>query len=252
MKIYVRGSSLSAYMCCLLLDLSEIYFDRSSYKDETLFSDILSIKIKDLSDSQLRFLRSKIDFLDCIETRSAGFLYKNKIYDHASEEMSISYLKKQGRKYDKNTFQFESSYQAINLIKLINKIKLNIDVLNEDRIPETDCIEIRTNIQVEKPNDSKEYIRYQFNDLGEYNYIYDCNEDSNQKRICKNFVELISKEENSKELPNYYSKPEMYISYDFRNNKYIIYLGRFATKTRIEQKEIIKACEIIKKLTERI
>lgn len=241
MKPYILGNGNTAYILALLLDIDTIYAkctDTVSQND--MLSNVITIPFSELTETELNILKSKVDYSDCIITKTVGFKYKNALYDKATTSMIKDYLHKQSRKYV-DDFSFKQTYDTIDVKKLLSKVKHKIRVLDESNLPKTDSIYLITNSQVNNNNKPiTEYICKANNDMMHYSYIYDCDLQSNVKRYDRYTNECLSETEDSIHILNYCDAPVITCNYDIRKNTYSYYLGRYASKTRMLLSDVIK------------
>lgn len=245
-NICILGNGITAYILALLLNENKIYISENDLKikksKDIGLSNVISIKLNDLSEEENKFLKNKINYDDCIVHKKAGYKYNGKIYNLATTEMIHDYLTKQKRDiiFD---FKFETEFDAIDIVSLISKYKDNIEVISDKNLPKENAIYFITNQQYERDSlDTSEFVVNTDNEMFGYSYIYDCDLYSNVKRYSRNNNECINYIENAKEVKNYYEKPKVFSEYDFKKNLEKYWIGRFATKTRMEQIDVLKFC----------
>lgn len=86
-----------------------------------------------------------------------------------------------------------------------------------------------------------EYVIETENDIGDYDYIYDCSSDSNAKRYTSYTTEYYNDYNiyNYRTIKNYYEEPKIYKTNYIKNNINWYDISRNATKTQLKQKDII-------------
>ena len=183
-----------------------------------------------------------------------GFMNDEKVLDAPTPEMLEVYYKKQRRKKtDSAMSDGLSSFNAILLDKVYDKLKDDfakdiiydtityntIDALKQEpnSVVYNTVIPTEANINFAK----KEYIEIANTSLGKYDYIYDCRKKSSIKRISNNCIEhikhplLIS----ASKIKNYYQSPTIYTAHNVKLNSTWIDISRRATKTQLKQEDII-------------
>ena len=95
-----------------------------------------------------------------------------------------------------------------------------------------------------KCNDNEctfEYIIQEENDIGDYDYIYDCSYNNTVKRYTATTTEYCSDYNIYKYITirNYYDEPKVYKTHYSKNNINWYDISRNATKTQLKQKDII-------------
>lgn len=244
----ILGNGISAYVIAACLD----YFDQPfTIFCRSLNSHIPPILLLKYSDEhELRNYAKIFDIsnIEAYTTRvKVGYLYKGVIYDKATEEMSNSYLRKQLRDKTKSALSDSlSSFNAIRLDKIFEKLKtkyqhkVKVFDFNETFIDEINslCVVYDTMFPIKSERPAFfEYLKNECKlDLLDYDYVYDCDEDSDVKRYSRNCTEYIREPEPEYvEILNYYDPTSVYIN-PLRN---CIKIGRYATKTQTKQEDII-------------
>lgn len=246
-KIY--GSTLTSVIIAKTLEYFKKPYELYTTKKIEIKPYILLLNFKTDDELKLYFNIFNIDFTQAnieeyVEDVKVGYLYKGKVYDYLTEEMKSDYLKKQNRDSFKSSSMSDnlSSFKAINLKKVFKKLKYDYQLVNEYDYSYTSNIisyytEVNPEITVNE-NTNNIYLKKNNNWIySEYSYIYNCNFDSNIKRISKETVEFINYEEGCMKFENYYNEPKI-IELTSNNSKHIL-LGRGITKSQFKQKDVI-------------
>ena len=241
-NIYICGNGNNAKFIALVLGIKDLYINDTNIDTQNkILSDVITIPFSELTDDELKQLKDILDYDDCIMHRKIGFKYKDAIYDKANTTMVYNYLKKQNRKYV-DDFNFKTTYDAIDVAKYLAKVDTTFNIKHEDEIANTNnCLFIYTNKQFKTSgNFTFEYVVTKHNEMNNYSYIYDCDDNSNVKRYSEHCTEYLSPVDNSFKVQNYSDKPIIYTTYDIIKNKMCYYIGRYATKTRMLLSHAIK------------
>ncbi len=183
-----------------------------------------------------------------------GYKIGNIITNMPSDSIIDNYLEKQHRdKANSSMSDGVNEYDAILLNEIYeilykrynNKIKdLFISKNVIDKLLESKNTNIYNTIIDTNCNDNTptfEYIIEENNDIGNYDYIYDCSKDSNVKRYTTSTTEYCSDYNIYKyrTIKNYYDEPKIYKTTYIKNNINWYDISRNATKTQLKQKDII-------------
>ena len=166
-----------------------------------------------------------------------GYLHDGTIYDIIpSEEVKVEYFKKQNRKIKSSSMSdglnkfyainLRDVYDAFDTSKIINK-KVSLEDFDKDTII------YNTVFPLYDDKHDYLYIIPESNDTGEYSYIYDCNLNSDIKRITPSSTEYIKPVQGSIKVKNYYEEPKI-----IRKDN-VIYISRNASCTQLKIEDII-------------
>lgn len=247
MNNVILGSGVSAYIIAACLDYCNQDFEIVSHVKDLRMPPIMLLKCNK-SDlelyKQIFCLPNISDFLTHIKI---GYLFDGIIYDTMSDKMKTSYLAKQGRKQTSSSISDSlSSFYALRLDKIVSILqqryssRLKVcEFTEQDYMSDKSVIVYDTMFPIDSDAEQHfEYIVLNCNiDLSGYDYVYDCNVESNVKRYSENCTEYIVEPncENIK-LANYYNEVKVY---EFCDGRYVK-LGRRATRTQMKQEDIIR------------
>lgn len=177
--------------------------------------------------------------------------YCKTIYNIPTEEMKKNYLLKQKRNVTVTAMSDSlNSFLAIDL-KLVYeylKKKLEKNVIYADiekwQFENIKNCKVYNTIFETTLNDNKpkhEYITENIYNIQHYDYVYDCNINSNIKRISKDYIEHIkSPGTYIAKINNFYEEPRIYTITNIKSQSSWVDIGRTATKTQMKQEDIIQ------------
>lgn len=246
-KIY--GNTLTSVVIAKTLEYFQKPYELYTTKKIEIKPYILLLNFKNDEELKLYFNIFNIELTQTnidkyVENVKVGYLYKGKVYDYLTDKMKSDYLNKQNRDGFNSSSMSDnlSSFKAINLKKVFENLKYDYQLVNEyDYSYSPGVVSYYTEVNPELIITNKNnYIYLKKNDnwnYSGYSYIYDCNFDSNIKRISKESIEFINYEKDCMKFENYYKEPKI-IELRSNNSKHIL-LGRSITKSQIKQKDVI-------------
>lgn len=253
MKRIILGDGMSGMIIAACLDYlgyDFIIYGKGEYKSPP----IMVLECDAISKQRYANIFGIDDINSYICQITIGYLFKDKIYNSPNETMLYNYYLKQSRvKSGSSMSNSKTKFTAIDLNKVYNKLyKKYKNKIITDSIPVYELEHdykhtivyntiFDTNANNYKP--SFEYIeKTSYNTLG-YSYIYDCNIESNIKRITPVSKEYLSNDKlnhNLIEIKNYYNEPAIYKTYNPKKDFTWIDISRNATHTQLKQEDIIK------------
>lgn len=246
----ILGNSISAYTIAACLDYFHEDFVIYSNCDASDMPPIMLLKYSNEKELATYGKLFGIDNIrDFTKTIKIGYLYDGIVHDDITDEIQLYYLLKQGRELTKSSLSDKlSSFNAIKLNEIYDELKRKYS----DRV----CLNGISNKFIEQLKKESNvydtitpvYNNYRgkyeyvtntcYQDLLDYDYIYDCNPGSPVKRFSKNCTEYIKcPEQPYKQIVNYYNPHTVYIE---KSDFEYIRIGRSATKTQTKQEDIIK------------
>lgn len=256
MNNIILGDGITGYIIAACLDYNNekaTIIGEGNYKAPS----ILLLKYKNNEELEEYFHIFGIDYNDeniNKYTKQIKIGYTNDgcktILEKPTQDMINNYLMKQRRDItDSSMSDGINEFKAIDL-KLIyehlkkyyekwhKKEKISIDIFYKDNVT------IYNTVFPTKANNfepSIEYICTNKNNIGEFDYVYDCSLSSKAKRYTKDYSEYSSYiNDYDFEIKNYYNAPQIYCCYDSKRNFTWIDISRNATKTQLKQEDIIK------------
>lgn len=249
MKHYLIGNSVTSYIIAATLDYLNNDFNIVLNDRPLKIPPILLLKYKDDKELNTLFKIFKLEpsvanLVKYTKRIKVGYLYDGKIHSKLTDSAKTAYLNKQKRTNSPtNISDSMSSYNAILLNKIVPFLQDRYSHTLVNKIPSKN-VTIYNSMYNEKysKNVYLEYITKEKIDLLDYDYVYDCNEDSKIKRYSQQFTEYIEKPTHieSFEIKNYYDEPTIYTTYNVLNNVTTTDIGRLATQSQLKQEDIIK------------
>ena len=254
MNNIILGNGLSALIIASILD----YYDQDFviYASGQYRKQNISL-LKYNNESELALLGNILKIKNIKKYTKhikVGYKLGNIITNIPQDFMIEDYLKKQNRNLTNSSMSdSENEYNAILLnnvydvlykrySKKIKDIYISKNVI--DNLLQQNNINIYNTILPTECNDnhgSFEFIIEESNDIGDYDYIYDCSIDNNIKRYTSTTTEYCSDYNiyKYKTIKNYYDEPKIYKTHYSKNNINWYDISRNATKTQLKQKDII-------------
>ena len=255
-KNVILGDGITGYIIAACLDYNNEKFKiygNNKYKPPS----ILLLKCKNKSELRQYFYIFGIEYTKenidkFVKEINVGYTidYLKTIVDKPTEEMIDNYLEKQHRDKTKSAMSdLKSKFMAINLKEVYYHLKdhyskYHVKVNNVRNIlPAIKATTIYNTIFETKLNDYEptyEYIMFEENEIGKYDYVYDCNKKSNIKRYTSKTIEFINEPvEDSIPIENYYNEPRIYTTTKPKSQTSWVDISRSATKTQLKQEDII-------------
>jgi len=238
----IIGNGISTYIIAACLEYRNESFVIFSNNQEIKLPSIMHLQYDNNEELELYKKIFHIDNIkDFIIHVKVGYRYHSDIYKNPTWRMLCDYLSKQNRKKESSSMNsLNSDYHCLDLVKicklLIERYKNKV-ILFDKEINVNDYTQVYDTMgllyNIEK-HEFKYYLVYESNDIKNYSYVYDCNNNT-IKRYTKTTTEYIKKpkDKNSIELTNYYDE---FCVYRINN---ICLIGRYATGTQTKQKDII-------------
>lgn len=178
-------------------------------------------------------------------------LEDSRITSEPSKNDLNNYYKKQGRIKTESSMSDSKNYFIAIDLKLVYEhlrelFAKNIRLFNVDKrfLDDLDSLNHTTVYNTIIPNENSnpesfEYIIKEENDIGEYDYVYDCRKDTKSKRFTKHYTEYFEEVPNAIKIKNYYTAPIIYTKEAIKRDKTWIDISRNATKTQLKVEDII-------------
>ncbi len=177
----------------------------------------------------------------------------SRITSEPSKKDLNNYYKKQGRvKTESSMSDSKNMFVAIDLKLVYEHLKelfakhikiQEVDNKFLDTLQELKHTRVYNTIIPSENNnpESSEYIKKEENDIGEYDYVYDCRLDTKSKRFTKHFTEYFEEVPNEDliKIKNYYTTPTIYEKRIIKKDSKWIDISRNATKTQLKVEDII-------------
>ena len=226
MKRVIIGNGISAIIIAICFD--KLGIDYEIYGSGTFVPPPLLILKND-----------KYHLFDNIQRKKVkvGYLHDGTTYDIIpTEEVKAEYFKKQNRQVKSSSMSdglnefyaidLKDVYNSFDTSKIIDK-KVSLEDFDKDTVI------YNTVFPLHSDNCEYLYIVPEINDTGEYSYIYDCNLNSDVKRITPSSTEYIKPVRGSIKVKNYYEEPKI-----IRKDN-VIYISRNASCTQLKIEDII-------------
>ena len=255
-KNVILGDGITGYVIAACLNYNNETFKiygNDSYKPPS----ILLLRCKNKGEIRHYFHIFEIEYNDknikrFVKEINVGYTndFLKIIVDKPTEEMIDNYLEKQHREKTKSAMSdLKSKFLAINLYEVYFHLrdkykKRHVKVNNVRNIMHAiKATTIYNTIFETSLNDYQptyEYIVFEENEIGKYDYVYDCNKKSDIKRYTSKTIEFIKEPiEDCVTIENYYNEPRIYTINKPKSQTSWVDISRSATKTQLKQEDII-------------
>ena len=251
----ILGNGISSYIIAACLNFFDKEFVMLRTSNVSHMPSIMLLKYKTKKQLKMYFKLfgikyNKKNIAEYCKEIKVGYLYNGKIRDKMTSEMKRSYLKKQNRKNSSTAVSDNiQTFDAILLHKVFDKLRCDYqrNVVYRQNIDINELAKSYNIFDTTKTIDlnGEEFDEYLIKecpiDLGEYDYVYDCDEYSTVKRYSKGMTEHIREpNEQHIHITNYYGNPRVFDEYDLICNTHHLHIGRYATQSQTKQEDIIK------------
>lgn len=258
MKNVILGDGITGYIIAACLNYNNedfVIYGDGNYKAPSIL--LLKYKNDEERDKFFHIFEIPITEENISEYTlgvNVGFTndYCLSVYNKPNQIMIDNYLAKQERSKNSSSMSnSDTSFLAIDLKKVYkllqerykNKfIEDDISIENIKSKYNKDVTIYNTIFKTEANNfePSIEYICVCHNDTKGYHYVYDCNKNSNIKRLTPLTTEYFEKPGYYDFIiKNYYEEPKIYSTCNIKSNVTWIDISRNATKTQLKQEDII-------------